>query len=1157
MHVQRASSYSNIKTELERPLKDDRQVLVEEQKACRARARKFSLETNRRRRALEEKRREEDIREQKLREDILQQRKQKVQEATERFQRAHLPPSQRNRQVYRNPTPRLEEALNQIQPSFSSSALNSSLYSRSPISNRTYTSSPSSSASSTASHYQKQLSAAVAYAKLMQEKSGTNLKSSQMLFQNELLETQRLLEERKMNSLQDFEEEIRQLDRSESLSSLDSLENEQSDQIPRAGKKNVTYSSAHEFVPRNCTQPQLQRKHFNGTCPAAKINFLKAEKISHDPWNQDSMMYTNSQTHVMSKRTEELSTKYLNNTQQAITVQRTNEAYFEGEKEANINAATLSSQNTLTENKNVDTSSNETSRDKTHDDFSDNCPKVIPSKAWSTPDPTPKEIQFSTQEDESRQQVKNPADRYSNQPLATQIVLPTNQISGEENLSNKSASPGTLLKIVNKSCTEPDCLDVSLTENPKCSHCPRTNQIDPIYSKNYNDKSENCESEKSIDVESSNHVTDSHRTKSSISKTPLTPGEERQKLSDAKLSDPPSTSVGGTKGINVVKGILKKESKYASGHASSALSSSSVHFTKQVAKSIRDSVELTKLKDKDLDNSKTKKKLRWFDEIGLNESDEVNKQNQARSKLFHQSTVKNNIKDISTERQESQFRVSATPSAPGASKTAQTTQVTTPLVSTGYHFTKQAWADSEHQDSKLQEQGMKSQLANACQRKGRPRVPRRVRSAKARLGTAPSKTRRGTIIRPQSASEANHVLKSQGKMIKPSPPPRPIFPQGRQVQSASSNEETVGRPTRNLYNDTQTFSKGSMPVEQASYKDIPDGCALPQGSSFTTASVTFTPFPPSYTLSSCETVTKATYTVNSILGGDRQEALTTRRGPIYGENGLRLDHTPTDEEILQLWHGVRSALATKDGDSRNISTHNGLLSVVPQARANLSHVTIDGGSLIGGVKSLTRMGGFFASPSNAFNVARRKQILDSNGAKHRALLEQRRQATDSVSRKPVIASEGTVQISPLPSKPEQAQMPSDEVSESTAQFLLAENLTETSASDSEILRAMEMVHSQKHTFLLNRAQHLGLSALSLEEQKLLHSLEHLNHRLLRKTAFTHPLQLREPLSSAISVHFTNKKHNSGRYVLVFIPDNSQYDARNLLQVSGFISVGLN
>uniref|UniRef100_W5MEH3 Centrosomal protein 126 n=1 Tax=Lepisosteus oculatus TaxID=7918 RepID=W5MEH3_LEPOC len=1022
MHVQRASSYSNIKTELERPLKDDRQVLVEEQKACRARARKFSLETNRRRRALEEKRREEDIREQKLREDILQQRKQKVQEATERFQRAHLPPSQRNRQVYRNPTPRLEEALNQIQPSFSSSALNSSLYSRSPISNRTYTSSPSSSASSTASHYQKQLSAAVAYAKLMQEKSGTNLKSSQMLFQNELLETQRLLEERKMNSLQQADSNCYS---TESLSSLDSLENEQSDQIPRAGKKNVTYSSAHEFVPRNCTQPQLQRKHFNGTCPAAKINFLKD---------------------VMSKRTEELSTKYLNNTQQAITVQRTNEAYFEGEKEANINAATLSSQNTLTENKNVDTSSNETSRDKTHDDFSDNCPKVIPSKAWSTPDPTPKEIQFSTQEDESRQQVKNPADRYSNQPLATQIVLPTNQISGEENLSNKSASPGTLLKIVNKSCTEPDCLDVSLTENPKCSHCPRTNQIDPIYSKNYNDKSENCESEKSIDVESSNHVTDSHRTKSSISKTPLTPGEERQKLSDAKLSDPPSTSVGGTKGINVVKGILKKESKYASGHASSALSSSSVHFTKQVAKSIRDSVELTKLKDKDLDNSKTKKKLRWFDEIGLNESDE-------------QSTVKNNIKDISTERQESQFRVSATPSAPGASKTAQTTQVTTPLVSTGYHFTKQAWADSEHQDSKLQEQGMKSQLANACQRKGRPRVPRRVRSAKARLGTAPSKTRRGTIIRPQSASEANHVLKSQGKMIKPSPPPRPIFPQG---------------------------SKGSMPVEQASYKDIPDGCALPQGSSFTTASVTFTPFPPSYTLSSCETVTKATYTVNSILGGDRQEALTTRRGPIYGENGLRLDHTPTDEEILQLWHGVRSALATKDdlGDSRNISTHNGLLSVVPQARANLSHVTIDGGSLIGGVKSLTRMGGFFASPSNAaFNVARRKQILDSNGAKHRALLEQRRQATDSVSRKPVIASEGTVQL-----------------------HYTKKNLTETSASDSEILRAMEMVHSQKHTFLLNRAQHLGLSALSLEEQKLLHSLEHLNHRLLRKTAFTHPLQ---------------------------------------------------
>lgn len=48
-------------------------------------------------RALEDRRRQRDIQEQRLRENILQKRKQRLQEATERFQRGHLPPSQRRR----------------------------------------------------------------------------------------------------------------------------------------------------------------------------------------------------------------------------------------------------------------------------------------------------------------------------------------------------------------------------------------------------------------------------------------------------------------------------------------------------------------------------------------------------------------------------------------------------------------------------------------------------------------------------------------------------------------------------------------------------------------------------------------------------------------------------------------------------------------------------------------------------------------------------------------------------------------------------------------------------------------------------------------------------------------------------------------------------
>lgn len=48
-------------------------------------------------RAFEEKRKEQEEREHQIREQILQQRKQKFEEVTERFQRAHIPLSQRRR----------------------------------------------------------------------------------------------------------------------------------------------------------------------------------------------------------------------------------------------------------------------------------------------------------------------------------------------------------------------------------------------------------------------------------------------------------------------------------------------------------------------------------------------------------------------------------------------------------------------------------------------------------------------------------------------------------------------------------------------------------------------------------------------------------------------------------------------------------------------------------------------------------------------------------------------------------------------------------------------------------------------------------------------------------------------------------------------------
>ncbi|KAM8871907.1 centrosomal protein of 126 kDa-like [Synchiropus picturatus] len=86
----------------------------EEQKLRRARARRLIVETNRRRRALEDKQKQRDLREQHLREQVLQLRRRRIQEATERFQKAHLQPRRSRRSV-----PTIEEALDDIKSNLS------------------------------------------------------------------------------------------------------------------------------------------------------------------------------------------------------------------------------------------------------------------------------------------------------------------------------------------------------------------------------------------------------------------------------------------------------------------------------------------------------------------------------------------------------------------------------------------------------------------------------------------------------------------------------------------------------------------------------------------------------------------------------------------------------------------------------------------------------------------------------------------------------------------------------------------------------------------------------------------------------------------------------------------------------------------------------
>ncbi|XP_036379265.1 centrosomal protein of 126 kDa [Megalops cyprinoides] len=935
-------------------LEDERHILVEEQKACRARARKFSLETNRRRKALEERKKEEDEREQRLREDILQQRKNKVQDATERFQRAHLPPSQRRRQAPRKATPQLEEALNQIQGPLSSSSAHATLF-NSPTNNRSYAPSPS------ASRYQRQLSAAVAYAKLMQERSSDNFKTSQLLFQNELQETQRLLEEKQVNSLQEFQREVSELGRSESLSSLDSLENESSHRAHTVREGCVSCSKDDNSEPLNCARPQSPQTHCNGPYPvSAELPWGVACNGGSDFWK--NRVSTSSRSSV--EETDKLG--YLDRTTQVGGELVTKEP-----KPGFI----PSDQAMLTQSGTVGCTISQTGRD----------PQGI---------------------------VINATEKLSH--------LPRSRLTcNEENSCNKDTDFET-----------------------KSTQSRPSGPLNPA-SKNY-------------------HV-----------RVNKGPGHETQ-ITSAVVSA--STSTSKVNSVKSPKGILKKESKYVTCHTKITSSPINCMFTNHVAVSIKDSVELAKQKDKDPESSKTvKKKLRWFDEVHLNEEEEV--EEDARPL---RDPVKNTAMRSKTT-QPSQGKSVLVGNQEDLVQAAHL--VTTPAVCVG-HCAKQAWSDSRAQDSKLQVRGEDGQHGKTSPRRGRARVPRRVRSARARLGHAPSRTRKGTVVRPQSASEASQVFKTQGKIIMPRPPPKSGTLESRLAPGSSCTEEALLIPAKSMCSDVQSCSRPGPPSEQALHKDVSGGCAIPAGQSIVMASgITFTPFPPSYAFSTYENITKAMYTIGGSHSAGQQEALGagSKRWPQYAENSLNMEQTPTDEEISQLWHGVRSALATKGGDPRNFASYSCLLSGLSHARANVPQVTNDGSNLISDIKAVTRMGGFFVTTSNgAKSPVRRKQITDSNGKKHRALLEQRRLAPASGTRRPPV--------------PAQLTRPLLAVSDSTAQFLLAENLAESSATDADILAAMETVQTQRQG-MVQHVQHLGPSALSLEEQRLLLSLDRLNHRL--------------------------------------------------------------
>ncbi|XP_064297383.1 centrosomal protein of 126 kDa [Phalacrocorax carbo] len=1029
-------------------LEEERRALKEDQKVCRSRAQKYLIETNRRRRAFEERKKQEEEKEQRFREQVLQQRKIKLQEATNKFQRAHLPLSQYKQRVQTKAAFQLEEALEQIKGSVLTPGL--CLPSRNKTDFRTTDDTSSSSASRNSSFHQKQISATVGWDKTIQESSRTNMDSNQLLFQKNLKEMQQLLEKQHLSNLENFHQEVKKTDDSESLSSLDSLE---------AGEQNGNYTTPSESsLTTQCDcalyNPEKSRTRNNGLLYTAQST-SKNLHLNNCLRNVDSQNNQNLPIHLLAEHNVLTPAEHVNNSKEESPVSHRpgrDSAKFSTSGKQSINTAFSLLQN-IKEEKSKPSSGRASTSATGHPGFN-------PSKAWASPDPTPGERVQDLIQDQSFKMTPQKGTIFmqtSSQPIATSINLFPNQgcstgIPSTADTLPKDRNVSTeFLKNTSGKRTETKEENIKYVDviNPGSSlfqDVPNASVLCDVK------RHDNKEKEKGNMVE----------TMSLVSDTELNSGAPAQHKTL-------KNNILETKRARIFTSILKKESKCEPGCFKAVVVNNGISFGTRPVSSIRDSLELAKIKKKCAENEKYNRKLRWYDQINqlIIENNE---------KYYEKNTSEissEQLQYVQTTDNASKTNLSivARPSNPMFLKNHQeNSHISKPNVnteesnkgctslnmfmSTGSFSAKKPWMVSKDEESKPPISNNSSKINEVNQLKNKAKITRRPRSVKAQSSFMPKK-RTGTIIQLQSATEANKTLKAPGKLQAPHPPSAPL-PGNRTGENIASPGCQPLLPSSLQTTTTGRNDSNEMHVLLAGQVLNRNGTENSESITCRSDLATVIP-PPGCSTAKYEPWAKNVSSVNSVQTNACQDCSVTctERRPVNAENGLHLHHIPAAGKTSTSWQGAHTAPAPEDPAT----------GIVP--------------------------------------VTRQKQVFDSHENKHRAFSEHRRQSVASKRWKPAHHAQNslcTVQLSPVQSAFDPVQnmnntYKSDEVSESTVQFLMAEKLAGTPVAEDEILAAMESVRPARQPLLLNRAPCLGRTALSIEEQKIFQSLDRLNQRL--------------------------------------------------------------
>ncbi|NXO41260.1 CE126 protein, partial [Locustella ochotensis] len=1037
-------------------------------------------------RAFEERQKEEEAKEQRFREQVLQQRKIKFQEATAKFRCAHQPFSQHKQTVQTKAAFQLEEALEQIKGSVLAPGL--CLPNINKVKFRTTDDTSSSSAYRSDSFHQKQNSAMSGCDETIQESSRIGMDSQQFLFQKNLKEMQQLLEKQHLNNLENFHQEVKETDDSESLMSLDSL-----DAAEQNG--NCTTLSESSFTTQcDCAlyDPEKCQTRNNGLLHPDQSTSKNAH-LNNCLRNVDLLHYHNIHIHDLLAKHNVLTPAEHVNTSEVVSPasyrsgKPPEEFFASGKQKSSVSNAFSFLQNIKDRSK---------PPSGTASAFATGHPVFNPGRAWDSPDATPRERIQDLMQDQSFKmtpQERTKSMQVSSQPIATSVILFPNQgcstgipSTADVLPKDKNISTGFLKNTIGKMTEKKEenitCMNDIISETSLFQDIPNASVLLKV--KQQNNK------------EGKGNITEN---------MPLLPDTEFNSETPAQ-DKILKNNILERKRAKLFRSILKKDSKYELNHFKAVVTNNGISFGTQLMSSIRDSLELAKTKKKSAENEKYNRKLTWCDQIDQiiieNKEKCYEKSNSeiSSSQLQCVQTANNAPNNLSMVPQPSNLMF--------IKNHQENSHILKPHVnypsqnvftSTGSFSAKKAWMVSKDEASKPPLCSNNATIKEGGQLKNKAKITRRATSVRVPSRFMPKK-KRGTMIQLQSATEASKTQKASGKYLAPHPPSTPL-PGNRSVENTASP-------------GCQSLPPASLQATSASNSDFNDRHVVlasqvlnrngAENSENTAgrAGLATAISTPDCSRAKYEPWAKSTCCVNNVQASACQDHSVTcsERKPVNTENGLHLHHILAAGKTSTFWHGAHSTQAPKDSATgaiqHHVSCYNNLHITKWQFfKANVSHVTIVGSSLVTRFKYVSRISGV--------PVTRQNQAFDNYENKHQAFSECRRQSVISEIWKPAHHAQNSlcaVQLSPIQSAFDPVQKmknipKSEEVSESTAQFLVAEKLASTPIAEGEILAAMDHVEAAGQPSLLKRAPCPGRSGLSVEEQKIFQSLDCLNQKL--------------------------------------------------------------